>query len=90
MSQPTQIRYTSTLPDGTPLTMDHIRADGLVQIYVGSWPYDTAFAVVLEVRERVLCRFEVGGQTRWTPRKRIASLLRAVPDDRSDAGPLPA
>lgn len=72
-------RYTSTLPDGTRLTMDHMRAGDLAMLYVGRWPYDTVFAEVLDVRHRVLVRFEEGTQTpEWISRKRFASLLRPV------------
>ncbi|WP_125263126.1 hypothetical protein [Streptomyces alboflavus] len=83
MNQPNQARYTTTLPDGSLLTFDHMQADDLVQVYVGSWPHDTEFAVVLQVRERVLCRLEKGGQTHWVPRHRIAGLMRQVPEPAS-------
>jgi hypothetical protein len=71
-------RYSSTLPDGTLLTKDRVQADDLAMVYVGSWPYDTVFATVREVRQRVLVTFEEGGQTRWISRDRIAGLLRLV------------
>ncbi|WP_326655605.1 hypothetical protein [Streptomyces sp. NBC_01750] len=81
MSQPSvQTRYTHTLPDGNLITWDHLKPGDLVQVYVGSWPYATEFADIVEARtSSALVRFEEGDSTpRWVPVKRIASILRPV------------
>lgn len=72
--------YTSEMPGGRRMTFADIQPGWWVQVYVGSWPYDTVCGYVTTVHYdgSVTADLEDGYGTRRLPRRRLCSTLRPV------------
>ena len=72
-------RYTSDMPDGRRMTFADIQPGWWVQVYIGSWPYDTVCGYVTAVHYDggVTADLDDLGSRR-VPRSRLCSTLRPV------------
>jgi hypothetical protein len=71
--------YTDRMPDGRRITFADIQLGWWIQIYVGSWPYDTACGYVTAIHGGGAVTADIDGQgSRFVPRHRLCSTLRPV------------
>jgi hypothetical protein len=75
-----QPALTDTKPDGTFLTVDDLIDGDVVQVWVGSWPFDTSWGRVVAASGRLFIQFDSASCPCWISRRRIACIMRPAED----------
>lgn len=72
-------RFTDLMPDGTAATFADIQPGWWIQVYIGSWPFDTVCGYVTAVHSggAVTAQLDRHG-TRFVPGRRVCGALRPL------------